>query len=168
LRAQVIAVYLLGTTLIGLAIGPAAVAALTDFHFHDDNALANRSPLSRVSPACCQRWSSRRALAHTVADRRSSMTTRSARARLAFAPGLVLLLGACAPKDEGLVQEVAAMRQELGALRQQAQRADDYIAIANLQAAYGYYADKALWDQAADLFAREERWSCPGAASSWA
>ena len=33
--------------------------------------------------------------------------------------------------------------------------ADDYIAIANLQAIYGYYVDKSRWDDAADLFAAD-------------
>lgn len=39
LRAQVIAVYLLTVTLIGTAIGPAAVAALTVYYYHDDAAV---------------------------------------------------------------------------------------------------------------------------------
>ncbi len=52
-----------------------------------------------------------------------------------------------------LEQEVAALRAEVTALRRQAQAASDWIAIANLQASYGYYVDKGLWDEAADLFA---------------
>lgn len=39
MRARVIAVYLLATALIGSAGGPALVAAVTDFWFHDDRAL---------------------------------------------------------------------------------------------------------------------------------
>jgi hypothetical protein len=57
--------------------------------------------------------------------------------------------------DPALASQVAALRQELTQVRQQAQLAADYIAISNLQAAYGYYSDKALWDQAADLFSRQ-------------
>lgn len=56
--------------------------------------------------------------------------------------------------------EIAALRAELAALRARqdalelaAQQAHDHLAIINLQAAYGYYVDKGLWDQAADLFA---------------
>ncbi|HEY1899613.1 MAG TPA: MFS transporter [Steroidobacteraceae bacterium] len=41
MRAQVIAVYLLATALIGSAAGPASVAAVTDFWFHDDRKLGS-------------------------------------------------------------------------------------------------------------------------------
>lgn len=51
--------------------------------------------------------------------------------------------------------ELAAIRAELAQLRVKADAAQDYIAIANLQASYGYYVDKGLWDEAADLFSRE-------------
>ena len=57
--------------------------------------------------------------------------------------------------DASLTAEVAALRQELDQVRKQAQHADDYVAISNLQRAYGYYTDKALWDQAADLFSHD-------------
>ena len=39
MRAQVIAVYLLISALVGSACGPSSVAAVTDFWFHDDKAL---------------------------------------------------------------------------------------------------------------------------------
>lgn len=48
--------------------------------------------------------------------------------------------------------EIEALRQEVEALRIQARRACDHVEICNLQAAYGYYVDKSLWDEAADLF----------------
>ncbi len=54
-----------------------------------------------------------------------------------------------------LDQEIAALREEVAALRRKAEAATDYVAICNLQASYGYYVDKTLWDQAADLFAPE-------------
>ena len=41
------------------------------------------------------------------------------------------------------------------ALEARAQAAEDYRALMNLQAAYGYYVDKGLWDKAADLFATD-------------
>ena len=41
------------------------------------------------------------------------------------------------------------------ALEARALAAEDYRDLMNLQAAYGYYVDKGLWDKAADLFARE-------------
>lgn len=56
--------------------------------------------------------------------------------------------------------EIAALREELGALRRdyralagRVRESEDYRALVNLQGAYGYYVDKALWDRAADLFA---------------
>src|SRR6187549_482461 len=51
--------------------------------------------------------------------------------------------------------ELAALRREVAELRVQAQAASDYVALCNLQAGYGYYVDKGLWDQAADLFAQD-------------
>lgn len=82
--------------------------------------------------------------------------------RRAAITGLLLsaamLAGGCAPRAPAAgasAAEVAALRTELEAVKQQAQRASDYIAIRNLQSAYGFYVDKALWDQAADLFARD-------------
>jgi hypothetical protein len=43
--------------------------------------------------------------------------------------------------------------QLLATYKQRVERLEDQNAIENLQAAYGYYFDKGLWDQAADLFA---------------
>ena len=58
--------------------------------------------------------------------------------------------------------EIASLRRELADLRarlesvsRRADRADDQFAIRNLQRCYGYYVDKGLWDQAADLFASD-------------
>lgn len=42
----------------------------------------------------------------------------------------------------------------LQALRERVARLEDQDAIENLQAMFGYYFDKGLWDEAADLFAR--------------
>ena len=50
------------------------------------------------------------------------------------------------------LEELAARVEKLEA---QARKADDWTEIANLQAAYGYYVDKGMWDKAADLFARD-------------
>ena len=51
--------------------------------------------------------------------------------------------------------DLAALRREVAALAAKAQRAEDYVAICNLQAAYGYYVDKGRWDEAAELFAED-------------
>jgi hypothetical protein len=50
---------------------------------------------------------------------------------------------------------IAELRAELAELRARVQAAEDYGELVNLQGAYGYYVDKGLWDQAADLFAAE-------------
>jgi hypothetical protein len=44
---------------------------------------------------------------------------------------------------------------ELEQLRGEVSRLRDKDAIVTLQSAYGYYVDKAQWDEAADLFARD-------------
>jgi hypothetical protein len=62
-----------------------------------------------------------------------------------------LAAAGCAPQGDTQA-ELAALREQVTKLQTQAQRAEDYIAIANLQAAYGYYVDKSRWDDAADLF----------------
>ena len=51
--------------------------------------------------------------------------------------------------------EIAELRAEIAELKKRVRTNEDYRAIANLQAAYGYYVDKGLWDKAAELFARE-------------
>jgi len=51
--------------------------------------------------------------------------------------------------------EIVRLSAEVAALRMKAKAAEDYIAVSNLQRAYGYYVDKGHWDDAADLFARE-------------
>ena len=40
-------------------------------------------------------------------------------------------------------------------LEARAQAGEDYRELLNLQAAYGYYVDKGVWDKAADLFAEQ-------------
>ena len=52
--------------------------------------------------------------------------------------------------------------QRVEALEIQARAATDYVAICNLQAAYGYYVDKTLYDEAADLFSANARLEIAG------
>jgi hypothetical protein len=54
-----------------------------------------------------------------------------------------------------LASEVESLKAQIAQLEKQAQSAQDYIAISNLETAYGYYVDKAQWDQVADLFAKD-------------
>ena len=49
--------------------------------------------------------------------------------------------------------DTAALLARIEKLEQRAQAAEDYRDVVNLQGAYGYYVDKGLWDEAADLFA---------------
>ena len=51
-----------------------------------------------------------------------------------------------------LAQDNVAAR--IAAYRERVERLEDQVAIENLQAMYGYYFDKGLWTQVADLFAR--------------
>jgi SnoaL-like domain len=54
-----------------------------------------------------------------------------------------------------LQAEIATMKERQAALEAEVRTARDFQAVQNLQAAYGYYVDKGLWDQAADLFAED-------------
>ena len=72
-------------------------------------------------------------------------------ARTALA-GALLCAVAGAPLQ---AQDSAALEQRIAAYQQRVQLLEDQDAIENLQATYGYYFDKGLWDQAADLFSRD-------------
>ena len=52
-------------------------------------------------------------------------------------------------------EELAALRAEVAELRRQVTRTADVQEIINLQSIYGYYVDKTLYDEAADLFAED-------------
>jgi hypothetical protein len=58
--------------------------------------------------------------------------------------------------------QVQDLLRRVEALEIKARAAEDYMAICNLQAAYGYYVDKTLYDEAADLFARNARLEIAG------
>lgn len=51
-----------------------------------------------------------------------------------------------------LAETIAAARAEANAVEQRVQALEDRHAIENLQRIYGYYVDKARWQDAADLF----------------
>lgn len=51
--------------------------------------------------------------------------------------------------------QVAALAARVAALEQRKGLVEDANAIERLQAAYGYYIDRGLWDEASDLFADE-------------
>jgi hypothetical protein len=74
---------------------------------------------------------------------------------LCSAAAAAVALSACSAGDDANRAQLATLQAEVSALRGQAQRADDYIAVSNLQGIYGYYVDKSRWDDAADLFAQD-------------
>jgi len=51
--------------------------------------------------------------------------------------------------------DTTALLERIEKLERRAQAAEDYRELVNLQGAYGYYVDKGLWDEAADLFAAD-------------
>ena len=60
---------------------------------------------------------------------------------------------AVAYSDAGSVQGLAQARAAAAQLAQTLDRLEDERAIENLQRSYGYFVDKALWKETADLFA---------------
>jgi len=69
--------------------------------------------------------------------------------------GVFVFAALTACSDAGTQSKLAELTAQVAQLQQQAQAANDYAAIANLQAAYGYYVDKSRWDDAADLFSKD-------------
>jgi hypothetical protein len=65
---------------------------------------------------------------------------------------LAFALGLSAP---ALAQDSAQLEARVAAYRHRVELLEDQNSIENLQATYGYYFDKGLWDQAADLFASD-------------
>ena len=67
--------------------------------------------------------------------------------------GLSLLLGSPAAPDHAT--DLDALEQRIQGMQRRLRQLQDREAIENLISIYGYYLDKALWDQVADLFASE-------------
>jgi SnoaL-like domain len=64
------------------------------------------------------------------------------------------LLGAMAMFVAAPVLAQDALQSRLGAYRERIARLEDADAVETLQATFGFYFDKGLWEDAADLFAR--------------
>ena len=79
--------------------------------------------------------------------------------RLTAALATGLLLGgtaaAQAPTAPDLTPRIDRALARVTAINQDAERIADYNALRNLQQQWGYYVDKALWDEVTDLFADE-------------
>jgi hypothetical protein len=77
--------------------------------------------------------------------------------RLLIAVGVAVAacaIGACGRSPGGTdAARLAALQYRITALEQRKTRVEDAHAIERLQAAYGYYSDKGLWDEVANLFA---------------
>jgi hypothetical protein len=56
------------------------------------------------------------------------------------------------PLGVDLQTQLDSLQEDMTELQSKANAAEDYVAIANLQASYGYYVDKSRWDDAAALF----------------
>ncbi|MEN9704943.1 MAG: hypothetical protein RLZZ393_822, partial [Pseudomonadota bacterium] len=78
--------------------------------------------------------------------------------RLGAALALATLMGTgidSAQAAQEPVADDAAMGVRVAQLESRAMRVQDTLAIKRLQRAYGYYLDRGLWDEAANLFARD-------------
>ncbi|WP_054529254.1 nuclear transport factor 2 family protein [Erythrobacter sp. SG61-1L] len=67
---------------------------------------------------------------------------------------LVLATAALAATTPALAQNQSP-EARLAAYRERVERLEDQDAVENLQADYGYYFDKGLWDDVADLFSKD-------------
>lgn len=69
------------------------------------------------------------------------------------ATGVVWILR---PNDyDALSDDLATLREQISKLKHETQQSSDYVDLINLQAIYGYYVDKAQWEDAAALFAHD-------------
>jgi SnoaL-like domain len=58
-------------------------------------------------------------------------------------------------KNGDIESQVAALKTQIAQIAYQIQNSQDVFAINNLEDAYGYYVDKAKWDEVADLFTND-------------
>jgi hypothetical protein len=75
-----------------------------------------------------------------------------------LATGIALSLSACAGDDAGqraLADQVTKLSQQLETAQTRITHLEDVNAIEKLTRAYGYFIDKGLWSQVADLFAED-------------
>ena len=59
------------------------------------------------------------------------------------------------PARAATTPTLAALGKRMADLAARAQRLSDEIEVTNLQHAYGYYVDRKMWDDVADLFAAD-------------
>jgi len=68
-------------------------------------------------------------------------------------------------QETSAAPSLANLQQEASAIEQRLQRQEDITAIENLQRSYGFFFDKGLWHEAADLFAANGRIEIAGLGS---
>jgi hypothetical protein len=73
--------------------------------------------------------------------------------RTAAGCALVIALVACGCSRPAADAELAPLRAHIAALAQRKTLIEDVNSIERLQGAYGYYLDRGLWDEVANLFA---------------
>jgi hypothetical protein len=81
-----------------------------------------------------------------------------ARAFTPVAAALVALIATATPAtaaDRNAAKTIAALEARIAATRLRLERIKAYDAIEKLESSYGYYLDKNLWNQLADLFAKD-------------
>ena len=67
-----------------------------------------------------------------------------------------LLVGACSREpNPARAAQLTALAARIESLERRKSLIEDVNAIERLQHAYGYYVDRGLWDEVADLFADE-------------
>jgi SnoaL-like domain len=74
-------------------------------------------------------------------------------AEIAICALAMLALAGCGDSQSADRAALSALEDRVASLEQRKTRVADVNAIERLQAAYGYYVDRALWDEAANLFA---------------
>jgi len=84
------------------------------------------------------------------------MLVCESRARICALIAVSALVAACGPaRENGSAAELDALAAKVDALERRKTAIEDVNAIERLQHAYGYYLDRGLWDDVADLFAAD-------------
>jgi hypothetical protein len=85
---------------------------------------------------------------------RNALVTASAAVVLAAAAAWIA--GAQSKQSEPVAEHsLSEVRARVARVKQTVQRLEDERAIENLQRSYGYFVDKAMWTETADLFAQD-------------
>lgn len=95
-------------------------------------------------------------------------TNKSLRDTLGYITGYLLIAGipcASTAQEGSAAPSLAGLQRDTAAIEQRLQRQEDITAIENLQRSYGFFFDKGLWQEAADLFTANGRIEIAGLGS---